>query len=256
MRRGFRVLRRAEGARGRYRPPWLKAAVGSLSASRRAMKGRPMESHEKVTAVDILLEPDATMIERASIANARLLAVYPEGFALDAAHRPHVTMVQRYFATAQLDEVYAAVKAVLGREPVASWRLTAFGYYYLPWQNLGLAGIVVRPIDELVRLQSSILAAVAPYVSESASDEAFVRTPDDPEINQPTIDYVAAFATLASGANFNPHVTIGLALQDDLNKMKAEPFEEFTFSAVSASAYHLGNFGTAATQLRSWDLHS
>jgi hypothetical protein len=46
-----------------------------------------------------------------------------------------------------------------------------------------------------------------------------------PEINQPTIDYVAAFVPEATGKKFNPHVTIGIAPQDYLKEMIAEPFD-------------------------------
>jgi len=41
-----------------------------------------------VTAIDILLEPDATMIEHAKAANQRLLKSFPIGFALDETHHP------------------------------------------------------------------------------------------------------------------------------------------------------------------------
>ena len=37
----------------------------------------------RVTAIDILLEPDATMVQHAQADNARLLKAYPTGFALD-----------------------------------------------------------------------------------------------------------------------------------------------------------------------------
>ena len=36
-----------------------------------------------ITAIDILLEPDATMLGHAQANNARLLKVFPKGFALD-----------------------------------------------------------------------------------------------------------------------------------------------------------------------------
>ena len=39
-----------------------------------------------VTAIDILLEPDATMLQHSAANNARLLKVFPKGFALDATH--------------------------------------------------------------------------------------------------------------------------------------------------------------------------
>ena len=41
---------------------------------------------------------------------------------------------------------------------------------------------------------------------------------------------------------------------DDLKKMLDEKFEPFTFSPTGASVYHLGNFGTARQQLKTWEL--
>ena len=67
---------------------------------------------DHVTAIDIALEPDTTMIQHAMAANARLLKVFPKGFALDATHRPHVSMLQQFARTADLDKVYAAAAGV------------------------------------------------------------------------------------------------------------------------------------------------
>jgi hypothetical protein len=47
-----------------------------------------------VTAIDIALEPDATMVQHAKAANARLLKSFPKGFSLDETHHPHVSMLQ------------------------------------------------------------------------------------------------------------------------------------------------------------------
>jgi len=44
-----------------------------------------------VTAIDIALEPDATMAQHAEAANARLLKVFPKGFALDARRIIHTS---------------------------------------------------------------------------------------------------------------------------------------------------------------------
>jgi len=207
-----------------------------------------------VTAIDVALEPDATMIQRAEAANARLLKVFPKGFALDATHRPHVTVLQRYVRTADLDKVYAAAGKVLSGEKVASWKLEAFKYYYIPAGELGLAGIVVKPTATLLKLQQQLVAAVAPFTVKTGAAAAFATTPEDPEINQPTIDYVAAFVPKATGKNFNPHVTVGIATGDYLKGMLAEPFDAFTFSPAGASVYQLGNFGTAREKLKNWEL--
>jgi hypothetical protein len=79
-----------------------------------------------VTAIDILLEPDTTMLRHAEANNARLLKAFPKGFALDAAHRPHITMIQRYVRTADLDQVYAAAGKALARANVTGLKLEAF----------------------------------------------------------------------------------------------------------------------------------
>jgi hypothetical protein len=84
-----------------------------------------------VTAIDIALEPDATMIQHAEAANASLRKVFPEGYALDATHRPHITMLQRFVRTADLDKVYAAVGDVRAGEKPAGWTLKAFKYDYV-----------------------------------------------------------------------------------------------------------------------------
>jgi hypothetical protein len=85
-----------------------------------------------LTAIDIALEPDATMLQHAKDANARLLKSFPKGFTLDETHHPHVTMLQQFVRTADLDNVFAAANAVLAKEKPASWTLKAFKYYYIP----------------------------------------------------------------------------------------------------------------------------
>src|SRR3954453_8326693 len=104
-----------------------------------------------VTAIDIALEPDATMMEHARADNARLLKGFPRGFALDATHHPHITMLQQFVSTADLDKVYAAVNKVLAGEKPTSWKLKAFKYYYIPSPPVGLAGIVVEPTEDFAQ---------------------------------------------------------------------------------------------------------
>ena len=64
-------------------------------------------------AINVLLDPDAATVEKAQAANARLREDYPDGFALDANHAPHVTILQRFVRTADLDAVANAVAEVL-----------------------------------------------------------------------------------------------------------------------------------------------
>ncbi|MGB0121869.1 MAG: hypothetical protein WA419_19730 [Silvibacterium sp.] len=209
-----------------------------------------------VTAVDIVLEPDATMIQNAQAANAGLLKNFPKGFALGDEHAPHMSVIGGYFYTANLDDVFAGESKVLASEKVMSWKLTAFKYYYIPLKEIGLGGILVQPTADLIRLQDELFDAIGKYFAPASSGTAaaFETTPENPEINQPAMDAVATYFAAHRGEHYSPHVTIGVGTVDYLNALLAAPFPTFTFSAAGASAYQFGNFGTAAKQLHSFKL--
>ena len=228
-------------------------ALAALPVSQIApAKAQPMP----VTAVDIALEPDATMIQHAMADNARLLKEFPKGFALDATHHPHVTLLQQFVRTSDLDKVYATAQGVLAKEKPASWQLKAFKYYYIPDPPIGLAGIVIEPTDDLLRLQQELIEAVTPFTAKIGTPAAFMSTEDGRDIQHALIEYVANFVQIAAGKNFNPHVTIGVGAETFLNKMLAEPFPVFTFFPAGASVYQLGSFGTARKELKALVLKS
>ena len=104
-----------------------------------------VEEDEQIpsTAIDILLDPDTIMLKQAKATNKRLLMVYPKGFALDEAHQPHITCLQRFVKTSDLDKVSEAINNVLTDEKPMTWKLKAYKYYYIPFNDLGLAGIVI-----------------------------------------------------------------------------------------------------------------
>jgi hypothetical protein len=231
------------------------AALGIAAAVAMALApAKASAQSESITAVDVALEPDATMLDHAKAANARLLALFPKGFALDATHHPHVTMLQQFVRTADLDKVYAAVGKVFASENAINWKLRAIKYYYIPSPPLGLGGIVIEPTDDLLKLQKELIDAVTPYTVSNGTAAAFYSTEGGRDIQPFLIEYVDNFTTIAAGGKFNPHVTTGVALEADLKAIVAEPFETFTFSPVGASVYHLGAFGTAREELKALPL--
>ena len=202
-----------------------------------------------VTAIDIALEPDATMIDHAKAANADLRAIFPEGFALDETHHPHVTLLQQFVRTEDLEKVYAAVGKIMADANATEWKLTAIKYYYIPDGNFGLAGIVVERTPDLDRLQQEVIDAVLPFTVKTGTPAAFMSTDDGKDIQADLIAYVEHFVTDAAGDKFNPHVTTGVGTKEYLDKLLAEPFETFTFSPIGASVYQLGTYGTARKKL-------
>jgi hypothetical protein len=211
-------------------------------------------AQSEIIAIDVLLEPDATMVERAEANNARLLAAYAKGFALDAAHRPHITMLQAFVRTADLDKVYAAEEKVFAATDVSAMKLEAFKFYYAPTGATGVAGISAKPTPEILKLQADIIAAATPYRVETGPIGAFTAPHDDPALDAQLIDYVSGFVQKYAGEHFNPHVTTGVAPKEYLDKMLAEPFESFAFSPAGLAVYQLGPFGTAARKLKEWEL--
>ena len=65
--------------------------------------------------------------------------------------------------------VYDAVGKVLAEERPTTWKLKAYKYYYLPWKEIGLAGIVIEPTDDLIRYQKKLIDAVAPFTAEKGT---------------------------------------------------------------------------------------
>jgi hypothetical protein len=209
-----------------------------------------------ITAIDILLEPDATMIQHAQADNARLLQNFPKGYSLGGQHAPHISVLQRYVNTADLDKTFAAAATVFAREDPTSWKLKAFKYYYIPSGPIGLAGIVIEPIPDLLRLQQGLIDAVTSFTAPTGTASAYVTTAEDPNIVPQLIEYVRVFVPDHAGPHYSPHVTIGVGTTEFLDTLLAAPFDTFTFSPVGASVYHLGNYGTAMTKLHAFDMKS
>jgi len=203
-----------------------------------------------VTAIDVLLDPDKTMLDSAIVYNKMMQKNYsgPGSYSLDELHRPHITVLQCFVKTSTLKEVYAAVAQVVKTEQPTKDEITTSGFYYFPYKSLGLAGITATPSPALLNFQAKIIEALNPFIV-IGTDAAFVQNKDATPIASGSSDYVNAFIPDHSGSKYNPHVTIGLAHEDYLKALIAAPYHPFTFKCSAVSIYHLGDFGTARTKL-------
>jgi hypothetical protein len=232
----------------------ILSAIALQVETAKAQQAPVADGEKNVTAIDILLEPDATMLQRAKANNDRLLKAYPKGFALDAEHRPHITLIQRFVRTADLEKVYAAAGKVFASTNLKDMKLEAFKYYYAPAGDTGVAGICARLTPEIEKLQADLIAAVAPLTVEFGPIGAFTAPHDNPATDKAMIAYVSTFVPKMTGEHYNPHVSTGVATKEYLDKMLAEPFEAFTFSPAGAAVFQLGPYGTAAKKLKEWEL--
>ena len=203
-----------------------------------------------IIAIDVLLDPDQTMLDSAKVYNESMQKNYsgPGSFSLDASHAPHVTVLQCFVKRTDLEKVYKAVSKVVKKEKPTEEKLTATGFYYIAAGGLGLAGITADTTVKLMRFHTKVIEAVKPFMVEG-TDAAFVQNANGTPLMRGTAHYVNTFVPDHSGVNFNPHVTIGLAKEDFLKELVAKPYNKFTFKNISVSIYHLGDLGTAQKKL-------
>src|SRR5688500_12099221 len=87
----------------------------------------PGFAQDNLVAIDLLIEPDATMEAAAQDWNTRLREQMPEGYSLDASHRPHVSVLQTYVAAEDVDKVLAAVSAIVPSFNIGALQMEATG---------------------------------------------------------------------------------------------------------------------------------
>ena len=210
----------------------------------------------EVTAINVLLEPDQAARRRACDINARLRKEMPEGFALDDTHAPHITVLQRYVRTPELDQVLDAVGAVIAGADLTALELHATAITHAEWDTpgTGMASLLLGRDPRLLALQGRLIAAVAPFASPKGTGEAFVTDPDEPGINTTTVAYVASFVPGHCASNYAAHLSIGLGRRAVLEVVEAEPFEPFDVRAEAVAVFQLGNDGAARRRLQTWPL--
>jgi hypothetical protein len=228
----------------------LDSIIGSVALLMILFAFNSVKAQSKLLAIDVLLDPDQTMIDSAKVYNNIMQQDYsgPGSFALDATHSPHITVLQCFVAASDLEKVKAAVGKVVKSEKPETDILTASGFYHIPLNGLGLAGITAKTTPKLLSFQSKIIEVLKPYMV-NGTNAAFVQNADGKDIAAGTSEYVNAFEPDHSGAKYNPHVTIGLAHEAFLKDLLAKQFNTFLFKSASVSIYQLGDFGTAQKKL-------
>jgi 2'-5' RNA ligase superfamily len=205
----------------------------------------PRPASDNLIAIDVLLQPDQTMVSRANALNARLRGNYPDGYSLDDTHAPHVTLLQRFVRAKDFDAVTAAVTKALASERPTDLQLTAQGLVYVASAGVAVTLITIARTPELMRVQRRVVDAVAPFSVSGGTAAAFIDTPPGADI----VLSVETFVPKAIGANYSPHVTAGVATEAFVKDLMDGSFDTFTFKPVGVAIYQLGNSGTASKKL-------
>src|SRR5262249_23724234 len=207
-------------------------------------------------AIDILVNPDEATLRHAHAWNARMRESVTDGFALDASHQPHVTTLQRYVRTSDLDDVYDAVEATLAATDTNALSYRAVAIKHAGWgvPGQGLAAIFIQPSREVCDFQAALLAAVTPFTESGGTAAAFVADPGE-DISQSTLDWVEGYVPAQIGPDsYTAHISVGFATLDDREVIEAAVFDAFDVHPAAVAVYQLGNSGAARKLLKTWPI--
>lgn len=203
----------------------------------------------EVTAINVLVLPDKSMHTRAKQLNERLHQEQPRGFALDATHVPHISLVHEFVRTQDLPKVYADVERVFLKHPLVGHELTVTGLEPTPWNGTQMWSIALEKSAELVAAQEQLMEVLRPYAIDKGGAEAFNSAGDPSGINNETIEYVRTYREKHSGEGFEPHITIGLGDESSGDQLKSQLPGSEKFKVMNVAVYQLGNDGTARKEL-------
>jgi hypothetical protein len=203
----------------------------------------------EVIAVDVLLQPDHESSGRAVRINGLLRQSDPSGFALDASHLPHISVLQGYVEAKSLPAIYRAVEGVSTKLPLAGRQLTVLGLEHKPWGDQEITNIQIAKIRELEAFQADLVSAISPYLVKTGDGTAFLSSAGELDVDQETIEYVRTFVQKHTGAAFEPHITVGISDPDTARKVSAQQEAPPKLTIASVAVFQLGNVATARKQL-------
>lgn len=204
---------------------------------------------DDVIAVNVLLEPDQEASARAARINRVLRQSYPSGFALDASHLPHISVLHGYVRAKDLADIYVVVEKVSAEHPLAGKQLTVLGLEHKPWNREEITNIRIEKTRELQAFQADLVSAVSPYLVETGDGSAFLTSHEDPSVDRETIEYVRTFVQKHTASRFEPHITVGISDAETARKVSAQQGAPPKLTIASVAVFQLGNVGTARKEL-------
>jgi hypothetical protein len=155
-----------------------------------------------VTAIDILLDPDAMMIQHATAANASSRVTPRASRWAECMHRTSPCC-----SGSSKQRPPQSVRSCRQSDRQGeSNQFQAYGYKYdhigeakIGDDVVGVGNILVKPTPELLKLQQELADAIKPFEASTGTSAAFVTTPQAPHISEDLIHYVSVFVPDHSG---------------------------------------------------------
>jgi hypothetical protein len=191
--------------------------------------------------VAVLPPPDVTAkavaLSEALPAPPPLPEAEPQGFRLDDEHLPHVTLIQLFARTNELDEVIARVDDAVRGIPPLGLRATGGG------QGTNTVWIAIDKTPHLVELHERLMECLRGLERPAGGTDAFFG--GDARLRD--VLWVTGYRLKSSFHHFEPHITLG-------HGPATLTIEPFAFDADAVAVCHLGRHCTCRRVLRRWSL--
>lgn len=188
-------------------------------------------------ALDVAVLPPAGVAAKAMATSAALPAEESRGLRLDGDHLPHVTLMQLFARTNEMDEVMARVEDTLRGVAPLALRVTGAGH------GAGTVSMTVEKAPPLVALHERLMEALRGLERPDGGTGAFFEG----EGRLRDVLWVSGYRLKSSFHHFEPHITLGHGAQPPA-------VEPFAFEAGDVAVCHLGRFCTCRRVLRRWTL--
>jgi len=190
--------------------------------------------------IAILLPPEtSTSVE---LLNKQLSAP-PKGFRFSARHLPHISLVQQFSPTTELNVIEQTIAGVVSKHPPIDLTLASIT------TSETTSSLTVTPSPVLDTLHRRLMDQLAIFDVGLGDERAFINTEATPTdaARLRDITWVSQFRTEAAYDAFAPHVTLGVgAIKTTIPKT--------TFTASVIALCILGRFCTCQKVLASWEL--
>jgi len=195
-------------------------------------------------AVDVVLLPEETMMNRAIEANAELVKKLGCKIVLNKQNcLPHISLAMGTINETDIGNIGKILKAVAKENFLGDFKIVGV---HVETNAVGqqVSAFIVEKTDRIQSLHERIMNGLAPYLS---SDVDRTMMYPSGEIAESTLLWIRNYREKSSFQNFSPHITIGYGQMQ--NRVP-----QIEFAATKLALCHLGNHCTCREILVSIEL--
>jgi 2'-5' RNA ligase len=195
-------------------------------------------------AVDVVLLPDETMMDRAIAANSKLVEKCGEKIVLNKKScLPHISLAMGCIDENGIATVGAVLKEIAEKTSLPELKVIGV---QTSTNSVGekVSVFEVEKTNELQSLHEEVIENLAPYLSYDVTADMLYNPA---EVGQSTLLWIKNYRAKSSFENFFPHITLGYGEIDDLSF-------PIRFSASQLALCHLGSHCTCRKILVSTEI--